>query len=112
MSGDPFGRSQLPAHLCREGRVRLIGELAEALLAGEPPNRAVALFVGGALLGWLENGGSLERSFLRVSAKAGSHGTPAAIWRALRQQQRSSRGAQGSGDGAKLAPSSTDRKDP
>ena len=85
MRNDLFGRSQLPAALSREGRVRLIGELAEALLAGKQPDRAAALFVGGALLAWLEHGGSLERDFFKV-IKPKSHRTPRAIWAGLRQR--------------------------
>lgn len=74
-----------PAHLSREGRIRMLGELAHALLAGDQPDRSAALFLGGALIAWLEHGGSLERDYLRVSARAGSHQTAASIWRGLQK---------------------------
>lgn len=90
---DLFSRSRLPARLSREGRVQLLGQLAKALLSDKRPDRDAALFLAGALLAWLEHGGDLERDYLRVSATAGSHRTPAAIWEAL---QRSSRGGPGS----------------
>jgi hypothetical protein len=80
---DLFGRSKAPSTATREGRVRMLGELAGALLAGNPPDRAAALFLGGALLAWLEHGGSLERDFLKV-IKPKSHRTPRAIWSELR----------------------------
>ena len=67
----------------RARRVRLIGETAQGLLAGRLPAHDAALFVGGALMSWLENGGSLERDFLKV-VKAKSHRTPRAIWREIR----------------------------
>jgi len=100
---DLLGRAQLPALLGREGRVALIGQLAQQLLAGTVPDRSAAAFVGGALLAWLEHGGDLERTFLQVSAKAGSHDTPSMLWK------RSSRGGPGLKQGEKLAASSTDQ---
>lgn len=73
----------------REGRIALLGELAEALLAGKQPTRAAALFVGGALLAWLETDrGRLERDFFRV-LEPRSHLTVARCWRALRARQNS-----------------------
>jgi hypothetical protein len=64
----------------REDRVRLLGEFAEAVLAGREPDRAAAIFLAGALRAWLERGGSLEGDYLRVHQR-GSHRTPSAIWR-------------------------------
>lgn len=75
-----------PATFDRSGRVRLLGEAAQALLAGRLPGRESALFVGGALLSWLENGGSLERDFFKVT-KPKSHHTPAAIWQQINAHQ-------------------------
>jgi hypothetical protein len=72
----------MPAASEREERVRLIGGAAEALLQGRLPSPAERLFLGGALLSWLTQGGSLERDFLRVT-KARSKRTPAVIWRDL-----------------------------
>lgn len=71
-----------PASLTREGRVRLIGEVTQALLKGELPSRQARLWVGGALLEWLQRGGNLERDYFEVT-KPKSHHTPSAIWRAL-----------------------------
>jgi hypothetical protein len=70
-----------PAALTREGRIALIGEVGKALLDGRSPSREACMFVGGALLGWLEQGGDLARDFLKV-VKAKSHNTPARIWAA------------------------------
>jgi hypothetical protein len=76
---DPFNRVRLPVAFDRRERVRLIREVAEALLRGELPERAAALFVGGALSAWLSKGGRLENSYFQVSARRGSHATPAAL---------------------------------
>ena len=79
---DPFGRvSAPPAGLTREDRVRLLREAADALMQGQLPPAAARLFVGGALLAWLREGGSLERQYLRVAAPKGSHLTPSALLR-------------------------------
>ncbi len=67
----------------REGRIAAIASVAEALLAGEQPTRADALFVGSALSAWLTTDrGKLERDFFRV-LRPRSHATVARIWRAL-----------------------------
>ena len=84
MLNDPFGRSRLPATFDREGRVRLVAEAARILLDHGGP---AALFVGGALSAWLQEGGrlgALERDFLRVSAPWRSNATPSRIWAATR----------------------------
>lgn len=72
---DPFMRSSLPAEFSRRTRVRLLREVADALMRGEAPSREASLFVAGALSGWLAQGGSLERDYLKVSAPRGSHDT-------------------------------------
>lgn len=96
---------QVPARFNRQGRIKLIGHVAIALMSGKPPERAAALFVAGALQSWLENGGSLERDYLRVTAKSGSHHTPAAVWQTLLENP-SSRGATSPDAGPMLATSS------
>ena len=76
---DPFGRSQMPAGFDRAARVRLIDEAAQALLEGRLPDDAARLFLGGALVAWLADGGrcgSLERDFLRVTQRERSRLTP------------------------------------
>lgn len=99
MSGrDPFDDGALvdvwggraPADLDREGRIALLAEVFDALMDGRMPSRRAALFVGGGGMQWLRDGGSLERTYWRVSAPAGSHHTPAYVW----QRISSSRGAQ------------------
>lgn len=42
------------------------------------------MFLASAVSAWLEKGGNLERDYLRMKGKAGSHTTPAAIARTLR----------------------------
>ena|SRR5256885_9889117 len=71
-----------PLALDREGRVRLIGEAAEALLRGAAPSREAALFLGGALLAWLQQGGNLEKDFFKTT-RPKSHHTASVIWRGL-----------------------------
>src|SRR5260221_660739 len=73
-----------PASLDREGRVRMIGEAAEALIKGELPARDAALFLGGALLAWLTKGGSLERDYFKI-VRPKSHVTPSVIWQQLQE---------------------------
>lgn len=70
-----------PAGLTREDRVRLLGEAAEALLAGRMPSAEARLFLAGGLLAWLEGGGSLTKHYLKVDPRRGSKATPSAIWR-------------------------------
>ena len=96
-----------PRRYDRAGRIQLIGEAAQALLAGRLPERDAALFLAGALLSWLETGGSLEREFLKV-VKPKSHHTPAAIWQEI-QAHPDERQAEGSAD--TLAPSSDPESD-
>ena len=91
---DPFGRSRLPADFSRAGRIALLGQACDDLLAGRPLSAEARMFLGSALAGWLSSGGSLERDYLRVRGPAGSHKTPAAVWCELRS---SSRGATDAG---------------
>lgn len=63
--------------------MRLLGEAAEALLAGKLPSAEARLFLAGALSAWLREGGrlgALERDFLRVAAPHRSTHTPARLW--------------------------------
>jgi hypothetical protein len=88
---DPFGRTRLPAAHDRVERVRLSGEVAQALLEGRVPSRQAALFVGGALLGYLESDTKrpdLARDFLRIKPERGSNWTPQAIWRKWRNGKK------------------------
>lgn len=81
---DPFARARLPADFSRQDRVRLLAEVAQALLDGREPSRAAALFVGGAVSAWLAQGGrigALERDFLRVAAPRSSRHTASELWR-------------------------------
>jgi hypothetical protein len=75
-----------PARMSREGRIALIGAVAQALLDGRLPSNEARLFVGGALMAWLEQGGHLERNFLRVR-KPQSHNTVVRVWARLRAEQ-------------------------
>lgn len=88
---DPFGQAQIPATFTREGRIKLLADAADALLAGHQPSPESAMFVGAGLKAWLDGGGDLPRDYWKVAAKAGSHRTPASVWREL---QTSSGGAQ------------------
>jgi hypothetical protein len=78
----------LPATFDRRARVALIHAVADALLRNELPSREAALFVGGALSAWLAAGGRLEKDFFQVSARRGSHHTPAALAAALHHDER------------------------
>lgn len=77
-----MGSGNTPAALTREGRVKLLGEAFNALLDGRTPSREAALFLGGAGMAWLTNGGDLARDFLRVVAPQ-SKRTAAKIWREM-----------------------------
>lgn len=70
-------------------RVKLLGEAFQALLDGKLPSREAALFLGGAGMAWLEQGGRLE-AYLNI-IKARSHRTPAAIWQQMVAQQEERR---------------------
>ncbi len=86
-----MGSGHTPAALTREGRVKLLAEAFQALLDGRPPSREAALFLGGAGMEWLQNGGSLEREYLDV-IKPKSHRTPAVIWREMSSHCNARRG--------------------
>lgn len=65
----------VPLALTREGRLRLLHEAAEALVAGTRPRREVELYVGSVLRAWLACGRSPFDRHARVSAPRGSHRT-------------------------------------
>ena len=76
-------KGQAPRRFDRAGRVALIAEAGRALLAGRLPGHEAALFVGGALMRWLETGGELEKDYLEVRGPAGSHRTASQLWQNL-----------------------------
>ncbi len=81
---DPFGRARLPSGFTREHRIRLLREVADALIAGRRAPREAELFVGSALDAWLREGGgigALERDYLMTTPPRGSRRTPAEILR-------------------------------
>jgi len=83
LPADPFGRSRLPGDFTREGRVRLLGEAARSLLEGRLPSVEARLYLAGALLAWLEQGGrlgALERDYLRVTQRERSRLTPQRVY--------------------------------
>lgn len=81
---DPFGRARLPHDFSREDRVRLLGEAARDLLAGESPEPAALVFLAGGLTAWLDRGGDLLRDYWKVKAPPGSHRTPSQLWASSR----------------------------
>ena len=96
-----YGRSRQSRTQTREGRIALLGEVGEALLAGRLPSREAALFLGSALMAWLAHGGNFERDFLEVR-KPKSHNTVARVWAQLRAEAEAAHGNDGeqSADGA------------
>ena len=84
---DPFGRAALPPDHDREGRVLLLAEAFDALLAGREVPRAAAVFLGSAGLLWLSEGGDLARDYLQVAPPRGRRNTASVIWRAIRDQE-------------------------
>jgi hypothetical protein len=84
---DPFIDSRVPRSLCREGRIEMLGEAAEALLQNRTAPKEAAFFLGSAIQAWLEHGGDLERTYLKVRRR-GSHRTVQAIYRELQNRPR------------------------
>lgn len=107
---DPFDRCSpgfVPKY-SREDRVRLLGELADAVLAGEPPPRNALIFLATALSSWLQDGGSLTRDFLQTAGAQGCTVTEAHLWRRMQSEpagKGSSRRAHESDDSGKMEPS-------
>jgi hypothetical protein len=82
---DPFHRTCPPRSLTREGRVLLLGEACEALLAGHMPEREAAVLLAAGMLSWLDGDRSdLARDHWQISARQGSHERPQAIWARLK----------------------------
>ena len=77
---DPFNRAQLPPAFSREQRMAMIVKAMRTLLNDSSPE---AQFTAGGVLSWLSEGGDLVRDYWRVAGRAGSHRTPAALWREL-----------------------------
>jgi len=82
---DPFGlakpRAPADRELTRLERLELFEAACSALAKGEMPPAVSAKFLGTAGLAWLQDGGSLERDHLKLSAPRGSHYTAAELWR-------------------------------
>lgn len=76
-----------PRSSSRKGRVALLAECAEALLGGKAPSPEAAAFVGSAIVGWLQAGGSLE-GHLRVGAPRGSHHRPQVLYRLIGDERQ------------------------
>jgi hypothetical protein len=93
-----------PAGHDREGRVGMLLDFAEAVLAGREPDRAALLFVAGGLASWLREGGHLTRDYWRTAGRQGCTLTEAQLARRLRG---SSRRATAEGEGGTIAASST-----
>ena len=86
---DPFGRARLPVGYTREHRIRLLREVADALIAGRRASREAELFVGSALDAWLRDGGgigSLERDYLKVTPPRGCRLTAAEVLKRHRDE--------------------------
>jgi hypothetical protein len=84
-----------PAGFTREDRVRLIGEAAQALLEGREPGKAAALFLGGALAGWLSDGGDLVKDYFKI-VRPKSHDTVQRVWARIAAHQDERRDDDGS----------------
>lgn len=97
-----------PQRYDRRGRVELIGQAAEALLAGKLPADEARLFVAGALVAWLAQGGNLEKDFFKIT-RPHSHVTPSRLWRQIEAERLGGRliadERQDTGTGDKIAPS-------
>lgn len=91
LPADPFGRlpATLPRTLTREGRVELLAEVAEDLIAGRKPDPAAATWVASSILSWLLAGqrSNLARDHLEVAAPERSTATPQRIYRKLCEQR-------------------------
>ncbi len=81
---DPFGRSRHPPGFALEDRVAMLLEAVEHLRGVGSPSAA---FLASAISSWLDAGaqaGQLDRRFLRVTQRRGSHRTAAQIVRELK----------------------------
>lgn len=96
LPADPFGRVPgLPRTLSREGRIAVLGELADDLQAGRQPDRVGAVWLGSALSAWLlaSKRADLVRDYLEVRAPARSKTTPQAVYRRICAQKAPEREA-------------------
>lgn len=84
LPSDPFGRCvRAPGDFTRHGRIALLGDTAIALLSGRMPSDEGRVFLAGALLAWLRNGGSLERDYFRTTPPQGSKLRADRVWQEL-----------------------------
>jgi hypothetical protein len=85
---DPFGRSRHPQGFDLEARVAMLLEAVEHLRGvGDP----ASTFVASAITAWLDAGaqaGQLDRRFLRVTQRRGSHRTASSIAAELKRSSR------------------------
>jgi hypothetical protein len=99
---DPFARvgTALPRTLSRAGRVELLAEIADDLLAGRVPDRTAAVWLGSALTAWLlaSKRANLVRDYLEVQAPLRSKTTPQTLYRRICAQKAQT--GEGSDDGA------------
>ncbi len=85
---DPFDRVSLPAGFTREGRVALLAEAVEDLLAGKLPRLPARLFLAGGMASWFSDGGDLLRDYWRIKGEQGSTRTASMIWQGLREERQ------------------------
>jgi hypothetical protein len=91
-----------PEHLTREGRIRMLVEVADALMASRTE---AGMFVGSGIKSWLQDGsGDLCRDHWKITGERGSHRTAGWVW----QQIASSGGQQDVGEAASLTPSNNE----
>jgi len=87
---DPFGRCPtiLPKTLSREGRIELIAQLVNDLVAGRQPDPLAATWFGSAWSAWLLSSkrADLLRDYLEIAAPPRSKRTPQAVYRTICRQ--------------------------
>lgn len=84
------GAAAITSALARDQLIALLGESFTALLRGELPSREACLYLGGALRGFLEDGGDLVRDHLGI-IRPSSHETVQKIWARLSATERAPR---------------------
>lgn len=107
---DPFNRARLPPTFDRQGRLRLLAEVFDSLVAGRMPSREAAAFVGAAGLDWLAAGGgtgSLERDYFGVAPPRASTLTASKLWGRLQAEGSSGRATPTDTDGTMATSTST-----
>jgi hypothetical protein len=102
---DPFAlcKPGLVADFSRENRVQLLGQFAEAVLAGVEPSKGSMMFVASGLAAWLSgSGGNLIRDHWRVAGPQGCTVTESILWRRMKAGAASSLRAQQDAEAATL----------